>query len=61
MVSRWLARVACLLCLFCVLSARATAGETDTRALELPPQPLSESLLALSAEFGRPTDRKSVV
>jgi iron complex outermembrane receptor protein len=54
MVSRWLARVACLLCLFCVLSARATAGETDTRALELPPQPLSESLLALSAEFGRP-------
>ena len=54
MIRRWLARLACVLCLLCIGPVCAAEGSPDTRRLDLPSQPLSESLLALSAEFGRP-------
>lgn len=54
MMRRWLARLVCVLCLLCIGPLCAAEGSPDTRRLNLPSQPLSESLLALSAEFGRP-------
>lgn len=54
MQGRWLARVACFLCLVCAGPVPAADAGPASRSLVLPAQPLSESLLRLSSEFGRP-------
>lgn len=54
MLRRWLVSWLCLLCVVCARPALSLEFRGDVRVISLPAQPLAESLLHLSAEFGRP-------